>query len=47
MFTNMMKVLFCWCMQWIFTIKYVGIAFTHTLTLVLDIDDVGIIFQTF
>jgi len=39
---------FCWCMQWIITIECIGITFTHTLTFVLDIDNVGIVvFWTF
>jgi hypothetical protein len=37
------KYLFCWFTQWIITIECVGITFTHTLTFVLDIDNVGII----
>jgi hypothetical protein len=43
---NMMRKLFCWCMQWVITIECVGITspIFQLLTFVLNIDDVGIIF---
>jgi len=38
----MLRIMFCWCTHQVITIECVGIAFTHTSTFVLDINDLGI-----